>query len=93
MCSCYKLENRRPAGGDVRPSQGGCCKCCIGNNRYATCFQLREVSDTEDRQNTAFLQLTKLERFPFFESLPVLLVQSRPATSRCTHLSATFARI
>jgi hypothetical protein len=92
-CSCYRLRNHRLAGGDVRPSQGECCKCCIGNNRYATGFQLREVSDTEQRETIAFLRLTKLKRFPFFESLPDLLVRSCHVTSHCTYLSTTFARI
>ena len=79
----------------MRPSQGGCCKCCIGNNRCATGFQLGEVSDREmenkDRISLTYqAQTLSLLR----ESVGLVSpVQSTPATSHCTHLSTTFARI
>lgn len=70
-CNYYRSATRRRGGGDLRRSQGGFRKCCIGNSQYAIGCPLQNVQYTgiATKWSLSRVQHTKFKGLPFIENL------------------------
>jgi hypothetical protein len=70
MYSCCRSTSHRLGGANAHPSRAGCCRCCIGSNRYAICCQLENNKNQQAGRNKESTPTYLIQRpFPPRESV------------------------